>query len=361
MSRSVEGPSSRENPKIAALPMVSVIVPIRNEEKYIGRCLDSLLSQSYPEERYEVIVVDGRSSDRSLKIVEEIASDHLTLRWIDNPGGIASAAMNIGIRNAKGEIVIRADGHNFYPTTYIETSVRCLDETGADNVGGPWQTVVADESFGARLVVAILTNPFGVGDSKFRIGSKKGFVETVPFGAFRRELFDRIGMYNERLVRNQDNELNARIRRHGGKIYQTPELTTEYHPVARYRDLLLQIFRQTQWHAFSVRETRTSMRLRHFAPALLVLGFAVLCCLSLLNAEWLMVSISVTILYFCIGLLFAVRKARQFGAKTVCVLPFAFACFHFAYGWGTLVGLRYLFQTPSAGPIRSGHPIEEHR
>src|SRR5262249_9758817 len=156
----------------------------------------------------------------------------------------APAAMNIGIRAANGDIIIRADGHNFYPESYIETCVKYLNRTGADNVGGPWITVPANDNFGARLVAAILINPFVVGNSNFRIGVKEGFVETVPFGAFRRELFDRIGMFNEKLVRNQDNELNARIRQSGGKIYQTPALTTQYHPVARFRDLLRQTFRQ---------------------------------------------------------------------------------------------------------------------
>ena len=167
----------------------SVVVPIRNEEKYIATCLQSLLQQSLPCDSYEIIVVDGRSSDRSREIVERIQRDFPNVRCLDNPAAIAPVAMNIGIRDARGKVIIRADGHNFYPPTYIENCIKYLDQTGADNVGGPWLTVPADMTFGARLVAAILSNPFGVGGSRFRTSQSDGFVETVPFGAFRRELF----------------------------------------------------------------------------------------------------------------------------------------------------------------------------
>ena len=143
-------------------------------------------------------------------------------------------------------------------------------KTGADNVGGPWRTVPSTNSFSARLVAAILTSPFGVGDSSFRTTAKEGYVETVPFGSFRRELFNRVGMYNEKLVRNQDVELNARIRMAGGRIYQTPALQTDYHPVAGFGELLGLTFRTSQWHLYSLSENVRSLGPRHFAPALFV-------------------------------------------------------------------------------------------
>src|SRR6516225_5643108 len=201
------------------MTFVSVVMPVRNEEAYIEASLRSLVHQSFPPGCYEIIVVDGRSSDRTREIVEEICQTAPQVRLLDNPAGIVPAAMNIGIRAARGEVIIRADGHNVYPCDYAKNCVACLDQTGADNVGGPWITAAADDSFSARLVAAILSNPFGVGDSKFRTGKAEGFVDTVPFGAFRREVFERVGLYNEKLVRNQDNELNSRIREAGGKIY----------------------------------------------------------------------------------------------------------------------------------------------
>ena len=337
----------------------SVVVPIRNEEKYIATCLKSLLQQSLPSDSYEIIVVDGRSSDRSKEIVEEIQRDFPNVSCLDNPGAIAPVAMNIGIRNARGKVIVRADGHNFYPHTYIENCIKYLDQTGADNVGGPWLTVPADNTFGARVVAAILSNPFGVGGSRFRTSQADGFVETVPFGAFRRELFDRIGMYNEKLVRNQDNELNARLLAAGGKIYQTSALQTEYHPVATFRALLTQIFKTSQWHIFSIRENKRSMGFRHLAPAAFVLIL-----LALIGSSWLgrlplFALIALLTVYLLTGFYVAVGRRRDWGWGIVGIMPFASLCFHFAYGMGTLVGLRYLFKSPPSSPIRSGQPVNK--
>ena len=336
---------------------VSVVVPIRNEESYIAQCLESLLQQTYPRERYEVIVVDGMSSDRSKEIVEECGRSHPNVRCLSNPAAIAPSGMNIGIRNAGGEIIIRADGHNVYPPDYIENCVMYLQKTGADNVGGPWLTVPANEKFGARVVAAILTSPFGVGNSEFRIGSLEGYVDTVPFGAFRRELFDRIGMYNEKLVRNQDNELNARIRAAGGRIYQTPALRTKYHPVAGFWKLLMVTLKTSQWHLFSLRENKSSMGMRHLAPALFVSLLGVLSVASLLNRFALFVLVPVLLAYLLVGSCIGLVRSRGYGPAVVAALPFACLCFHLSYGIGTWIGVRYLVTNPSLRPIREGQAI----
>lgn len=337
----------------------SVVVPIRNEEKYIATCLQSLLRQSIPCDSYEIIVVDGRSSDRSREIVEGIQHDFPNVRCLDNPAAIAPVAMNIGIRDARGKVIIRADGHNFYPPTYIENCIKYLEQTGADNVGGPWLTVPADKTFGARLVAAILSNPFGVGGSRFRTSQADGFVETVPFGAFRRELFDRIGLYNEKLVRNQDNELNARILAAGGRIYQTSALQTEYHPVSTFSALLTQIYKTSQWHVFSIRENKRSMGFRHLAPAGFVLILLALIGMSWLSRRPLIALISFLAVYLLAGFYVAVGRRREWRWGIVYIMPFATLCFHFAYGLGTLAGLRYLFKAPPSSPIRSGQPVNK--
>jgi cellulose synthase/poly-beta-1,6-N-acetylglucosamine synthase-like glycosyltransferase len=266
--------------------------------------------------------------------------------------------MNVGIRNSTGAVIIRADGHNFYPRDYIENCVEFLDKTGADNVGGPWRTVPAADTFSARLVAAILTSPFGVGNSSFRTTTKEGFVETVPFGAFRRELFERIGLFNEKLVRNQDNELNARIRQAGGKIYQTPALTTEYHPAAGFGELLKQIFRTSQWHVFSMRQNIRAMGLRHLVPAVFAATFLAL------SLAWLVaplagrVLIVLAAIYVLVASAVALLTSRQHGIAIMCILPCAFWLFHMSYGLGTLVGLKYLFRAPPTLPIRAGQPVD---
>jgi succinoglycan biosynthesis protein ExoA len=338
---------------------ISFIVPVRNEEDYIRASLKSLVDQNYPVSSCEIIVVDGRSSDRTREIIEEICERNPQVRCLDNPAGIVPTAMNIGIRAARGEVIIRADGHNVYPRDYAANCVKYLAQTGADNVGGPCLTLAENESFSARLVAAILSSPFGVGDSKFRTGGEEGFVDTVPFGAFRREIFDRVGMFNEKLVRNQDNDLNARIRKAGGTIYLTPALTTHYHPVKNFLSLLKYAFKTSQWHIFTLRENRQSMGLRHFAPAVFLLLLLILLPASFVSAMTLAFLIGILCAYILTGFYFSLRAKTEGNWGVALVQPFATFCFHIAYGAGTFLGLRYLFRQPSIKPIRPGLPIQQ--
>ena len=337
---------------------VSFIMPVRNEEEYIRVSLQSLVDQSYPAGECEIIVVDGRSSDRTREIIEEIREKNPQVLCLDNPAGIVPTAMNIGIRAARGEVIIRADGHNIYPADYTANCVKCLLKTGADNVGGPWLTVPADRSFGATLVAAILSSPFGVGNSKFRTSREEGFVDTVPFGAFRKAIFDRVGMYNEQLVRNQDNELNARIRSAGGKIYLTPALTTRHCPVKTFPAFLKYAFKTSRWHFFTLRENRRSMSLRHLAPAMFLMFLVVLLLASFASGIALVLLSAVIGTYLAIGFCFSLGKKAE-DHRVALAQPFASLLFHVVYGAGTLLGFIYVFRRPSNKPIRPGLSILE--
>lgn len=332
---------------------VSAVIPARNEEDYIKESVSSLLHQSYPMELFEIIVVDGGSSDRTREIVREFQREWPNVSCLDNPAGIVPTAMNIGIRSARGEIIVRADAHNVYPHDYIENSVKYLECTGADNVGGPCITVPADNSFSANLVVAILTNPFGVGNSHFRISMREEFVDTVPFGAFRKDIFGRVGLYNEKLVRNQDNDLNARIRKAGGRIYQTSALMTQYYPVKTFRRLLGKVFEDSQWHIFTLSENKDALGLRHLVPAFFVLALMSLLFLVFVNKLALFGLGVVLAVYFVVGFYYGNRTASKYGGLLAVAMPFAFLCFHVSYGCGTLVGLRWLFRPPPSRPIRA--------
>lgn len=340
---------------------VSFVMPVRNEEEHIRASLQSLVDQSYPFSQYEIIVLDGRSSDRTNQIVQEIRRRHPQVRCLDNPAGIVPTAMNIGIRAARGKIIVRVDGHSIYPPDYAANCVKSLEETQADSVGGPCLTVAADESLGARLVAAVLSNPFGVGNSKFRTSRKEGYVDTVPFGAFRRDVFDRVGMYNEKLVRNQDNELNARIRRSGGRIYLTPALTTQYHPARSFPNLLKCSFTTSQWHIFTFRENRSSMGRRHLAPALFLAFIVFLLLASLESDVALAFLIAALCAYLLTGFYFSLHRTKTGDWGVALVQPFATFCFHMSYAAGTLFGLRYLFKQPSVLPIRPGLPTDPAR
>ena len=341
---------------------VSVIIPMRNEERYIVACLQSLMNQTYPAECYEIIVVDGNSSDRSVELVGQLAGTGTQVRLLSNPAGIVPSAMNLGIRSAQGEIIVRADAHTVYPANYIENCVHYLETTGADNVGGPVITVASNQSAGAQLVAAILSNKFGVGNSQFRTGMHEGYVDTVPFGTFRKQLFSQVGFFDESLVRNQDNELNARIRRAGGKIYQTPVLSTQYFPPDNFFQLIRQTYRNSQWHFFTLRRTNTAFGVRHFMPAIFFCVFALLAALSLFSlttiapsglgpAAWLAFGL-LAVIYLAAAIYFSWRSPETVPAAVKVRMPIAFLIFHLAYGCGILSGLKFVFHPPDGRPIR---------
>jgi len=344
-------PSPSANPDPASHLAVSVVMPMRNEEEYISESLGSLLQQTYPGDQYEILVVDGRSTDRSPEIVRQLQRSHPQVRLLDNAAAIVPTGMNLGIRAATGEIIIRADAHTIYPREYIQNSVMYLNKTGADNVGGPWITLPRSDQFGAKLVAAVLTNRFGVGNSSFRIGTEEGYVDTVPFGAFRKELFQRVGFFNESLVRNQDNELNARIRSAGGKIYMAPSLATSYMPPRTFRDLLGKTYRESKWHVFTLRQNPGALGARHLIPALFVLTLFVLAALSVVSTLVAYSLVVVLALYFLAAIYFSLTASSVPTGVRV-ALPVAFFLFHVYYGIGTLAGLRYAFVAPKKGPIR---------
>ncbi len=211
-------------------PRVSIVMPCRNEAAYIGPCLESVLATDYPLDRVEVLVADGRSDDGTREIVEGWAARHPCVRLLDNPARITPAALNMAIRAATGDVIIRMDAHGVYPRDYVSRLVDALQETGADNVGGVVVTLPADDTPVARGIALAFSHPLGVGNAYFRIGvAGPRWVDTVPFGCFRRELFERVGMFDEEMVRNQDDEFNLRVIGRGGRILLLPDVVSRYY------------------------------------------------------------------------------------------------------------------------------------
>jgi len=334
----IEEPSPISSPII-----VSVVVPMRNEAQHIHSCLRSLVGQSFPSDKYEIWVADGRSTDRSRETVSVFEQGKVQVRLLDNALQTTPSGINLGIRAAKGQIIVIAGAHAVYPADFIENCVYWLDKTGADVVGGPVRTEAENGHFGARMATLVLTSPFGVGNSRFRTSSEEGWVDTVPFGAYRRAILDRVGLFNERLVRNQDNDLSARIRRAGGKIYLTPALTTTYIPVRNFTDLLRQAFRKSQWHIFTLRENVLALGFRHLCPAALVVAVAGLLVFSAVSSLGLMLLAILAFSYLSLGFWIALGGKSRGSLLSKSLLPFACFFFHCAYGIGTLVGLRHLF------------------
>jgi glycosyltransferase involved in cell wall biosynthesis len=247
---------------------ISIVVPIYNEEKYIQSCLDSIINSDYDKEKLEVLLVDGGSNDKTVEIIKEYQKKYSFFKLLHNPKKIVPVAMNIGIKNAKGEYIIRLDAHSMYPKDYFKKLIFYHKKLNADNVGGVVITEVKNKNNISNSIKNVLSDRFGVG-SAFRSGVKEiQEVDTVPFGCYKRELFDKVGLYGERLVRNQDIELNKRIKNSGGKIYLIPEIKCTYFARENYKDLAKNNFNNGLWNILTAYYTNTlnSLSLRHFIP-----------------------------------------------------------------------------------------------
>src|SRR6266516_1777245 len=219
-------------------PSVSIVLPCRNEQGYIQGCLQSALNQEPPEGGREIVVADGRSTDGTREHLQQRAKLHPQILILDNPGRIVSTGLNAAIRAARGEIIVRMDAHTIYAPDYVRQCLAVMSETGADNVGGPMQTTA--EGFMERAIRAVFHSPFAVGGARSHQANDEGPVDTVIYGCWNKSEFERIGYFDEELVRNKDDEHNLRLTRAGGKIYQSPRIRSWYH----VRGSLTALFRQ---------------------------------------------------------------------------------------------------------------------
>jgi succinoglycan biosynthesis protein ExoA len=321
----------------AGRPLVSIVVAMRNEEESIGKCLDSLAAQDYPHELLEALVIDGRSADRSREIVSSMMGRVPNLRLLDNEKIVSPAAFNIGIREARGEVVIIISAHSYLAPDYVSRCVEYLHQTGADCVGGPIETV--GESDTARAIALAMSSPFGVGDAAFRYSDQEQYVDTLAFGAYRREVFDRVGLFDEELVGSEDDEFNYRLRSGGGKLFLTPAIRSFYHGRSSLRDLCGQYFRYGRGKVRVMRRHPSEIRLRHLIPSAFVLSLIGSAALGLFS-PWFALLFGVVVgCYVLASLLVAANIARKEGWRYLPLLPLAFACLHLSYGTGFLVGV----------------------
>ncbi|MBO7446690.1 MAG: glycosyltransferase family 2 protein [Bacteroidales bacterium] len=321
--------------------MLSVICPIYNEEKYIAACIESIMAQDYPKEDLEVLLVDGMSSDRTREIIRDHMSRYPNLRLLDNPDRTAPWAMNRGIAEARGEIIMRLDAHASYPTNYFSTLVRRLHELGADNVGAVCQTDVLHKTPKALAIREVLSNRFGVGNALFRTGIKEvQEVDTVPFGCWKREVFDKYGMYDTRLTRNQDIELNKRIIRGGGHIYLIPDTYCTYYARETFDKLFRNNYSNGKWNILTVYYTKEMNALspRHFIPLLFLLSLLLpLIAGFFWHPLWLIGAASL-LAYLTLISIVSIRLSRTKGLSFIRLVE-SFFILHLSYGLGSLAGL----------------------
>jgi glycosyltransferase involved in cell wall biosynthesis len=320
------------------LPFVTLVMPIRNEEAFIAKALEAVINQDYPGGRMEIIVVDGISRDGTREIVAGVQSRNANITLLSNPRGIVPAAMNIAMAKAKGEIIIRVDGHCRIAADYVRRCVDHLTRDGVDGVGGPVRTV--GETRVARAIAAAMSSPFGVGGSAFRTTTDRTMLaDTVPFPAYTRAIVDRAGPYDEELVRNQDDEYNYRLRKLGAKILLAADVRSEYYSRSSFRSLWRQYFQYGVWKVRVMQKHPRQMRARQFVPVAFVcaLGCGAIAAPFSALGGWFLALVAGT--YVAANLLATLVTARGALGEIGVFLPLAFAELHLAFGFGFLAGL----------------------
>lgn len=317
------------------MPPVSIIVPCYNEQETICLLLDAIYSQNYPLQEMEVVIADGHSTDKTRQEIDLFQRSHpdLILRVVDNPQRIIPAGLNRALAAADGDIIIRLDAHSIPYADYVQKCVDAIQAGSGDNVGGQWEIKAASGEWQARSIAAAAAHPLGVGDARYRLGGRAQEVETVPFGAFRKSLLDRVGNFNESLLTNEDYEFNTRIRKSGGKIWFDPGIRSKYIARRNLKGLSKQYWRYGYWKARMLRRFPEELRWRQLAGAF-VISFPLLAVLGIWFpiAHWLLgMEVVIYILTLSIaGIQLALSK------RDVALLwgvPLAIATMHFS--WGT--------------------------
>jgi cellulose synthase/poly-beta-1,6-N-acetylglucosamine synthase-like glycosyltransferase len=322
------------------LPFVTVIIPCRNEEKFIAKCLDSVINQDYPKDRFEVLVIDGMSSDATREIIKKYVEENSFIKMIDNPKKIIPAALNIGVKHAKGNIIVRMDAHSEYPKDYISKIIYWLDKSSADNVGGIWITKPGANTLIAEAIAIGLTSTFGVGNAYYRTGlSEPRYVDTVPFGAYRKEVFDKIGLFDEKLLRSEDDEFNLRLLRQGGKILLVPEIVSYYYARDSLSKLWKTYFQYGYWKIGVIQKHKFPASWRHLVPSIFILTIFVTFILGFFNPIFFYIFGTIIGIYLITSMFFSLRISLKKGLKYFIILPLVFGILHFAYGFGFLKGI----------------------
>lgn len=322
---------------------VSVIVPCRNEGRFIRNCLDSIIANDYPKKLLEILVVDGASEDDTRNIIQAYQTAYPFIKLADNPRKIIPVAMNTGITMAKGKIIMKMDAHSTYEKRYISRCAHYLKTYHVDNVGGILITKPLNKTLKASAIALCLSHPFGVGSSPSRkksASTKPRFVDTVAFGCYKREIFKRIGLYNENLVRSSDMEFNMRLTRAGGKILLAPDIVAYYYADGTFGAFWKHNISDGIWAIYPIKFTRTLLRPRHLLPLFFVFSLMLLLFLSIFSSLFAYLFI-VLIGFYALASLFislalAVSKKRF---EYIFFMPLAFAIRHFGYGLGSVAGL----------------------
>jgi succinoglycan biosynthesis protein ExoA len=312
---------------------ISLIVPCRNERQHIREFLNNVAAFEIPPNSIlELLIADGSSTDGTRELLKESS-----VRVIDNPEQIASTGLNRAIAIATGEVIIRLDVHASYAPDYVVQCLNVLKASGADNVGGPAQTTA--HSYMQQAIAAAYNSPYACGGARFHDVNYEGSVDTVTFGCWRRDLFDRIGLFDETLVRNQDDEHNLRITLSGGKIFQSPRIRCWYEPRGSLRNLFSQYYQYGYWKVRVIKKHGRPAALRQLVPATFA-GTEILLAIAGLFNTWAVKLLALTTVAYAVFLIAAsLRICLPRKIKLLPVMPIVLATYHLSYGLGFLIAL----------------------
>lgn len=318
---------------------VSAMIVYRNEEQTIGKALLSLINQDYPRDRYEIILIDGMSDDASSEVINRILAEHadINVRIIKNEKKILATGWNLGIKSAKGEYVFRIDAHSEVEEQYINKCLT-LHENLNDKLACVGGTIVSKALEGSDEAVSeILSSPFGVGNSKFRYSTTPGYVDTVAFGMYKKEIFEEVGYFDETLVRNQDVDIHSRMRNCGYKFYLDPNIHVVYYARNSLKTMLKQGFQNGKWVLILLKRGKSHPSFRHLVPFVFVISLIILFVGAIFNKNCRVLLVAEIATHFALGTYFAMKKETT--KKNKVIMPIYFALLHIAYGFGSLIGL----------------------
>ena len=328
---------------------ISIIIPCRNEEKYIEGCLNSVLRNEYPEESIEVLIIDGKSTDSTRKIIDRFTNKYGFIYLLNNNNLTVPYAMNLGIKESSGDYIIRLDSHTEIPDNYFSELIKWSKKLDADNIGAVCITDVKDKNPKSNSIKKVLSSRLGVGNSYFRTGIKElKEVDTVPFGCYKKNIFGKIGLYDTRLTRNQDIELNKRLKNNNGKIFLIPDLFCKYFARENFSGIGKNNFGNGFWNVLTVYITKNlnSISVRHFVPLIFIFSLIIPLVLMIWYPSIGLISAFILILYSLITISISV-KLKDRDSKFYFIL-WTFMTLHFSYGFGSLIGLfriDYLFKS----------------
>jgi glycosyltransferase involved in cell wall biosynthesis len=337
--------------KVNIKQKVSIVIPCRNEEKFIGKVLDNVIAQDYPQEFLEVFVIDGESEDRTKEIIQQYAKRHSQIRYLSNPEKVVPFALNQAIRMAQGSVIVRMDAHAVYPENYVSELLKGLEKYDCHNTGGVWITEPANESYKAQAIALATSHPFGIGNAYYRLDIKNPKkVDTVPFGCYRKDVFEKIGLFDEELVRNQDDEFNARLIKNGGSIYLLPHVKIRYFARETFGKMAKMFYQYGLYKPLVNLKIGTPATIRQFVPPMFVLYMVVSFLAGIFHPTFFYVFLIGLGLYGLAAILvsLSIIRKKQKSISVFLQLIQAFPVIHFSYGFGYLAGIfRFLlFRKP---------------